>query len=241
MAEPLVLLPGLSTSAEVWGEVRARLGSIDCIAPEHPASASVDEIASAHLARLPERFSLAGFSFGGYVALAMAAAAPERIARLALVSTGAGSDSPEGRSNREKLIGLAREGRYETIDARMAPLLVHPDHRDLPAINATRSRMFASYGVERYVMHQRAAGARPSRVELLPRLELPVLVAVGREDRITPPALSEHIARAVPGAELVMLDRCGHLAPLEATAALASALARWMGRGTRKPETMKTN
>jgi len=122
MGEPLVLLPGLSNTAEVWDAVRARPGPVDCIVPEHGTSASVDEIAAAHLAALPGRFALAGFSFGGYLALAMAAQVRNRITRLALISRGPGNDSPQGRANREKLIGLARQGHYDTIDARMAPL-----------------------------------------------------------------------------------------------------------------------
>ena len=239
MGEPLVLLPGLSNTAEVWDEVRARLGPVDCIVPEHAASASADEIAAAHLAALPRRFALAGFSFGGYVALAMAAQARNRITRLALVSSGPGSDSPEGRANREKLIGLAQQGRYDTIDARMAPLLVHPDNRESAAINAVRKRMSEQYGVERYIEHQRAAAGRSSRLELLPTLEQPVLIAVGREDRITPLALSEQMARSLPVAELVILEQCGHLAPLEAAAPLAAALARWMQREIKATDPMR--
>jgi len=66
-----------------------------------------------------------------------------------------------------------------------------------------------------------------------------VLIAVGREDRITPLALSEQMARSLPVAELVILEQCGHLAPLEAAAPLAAALARWMQREIKATDPMR--
>jgi 3-oxoadipate enol-lactonase len=37
----------------------------------------------------------------------------------------------------------------------------------------------------------------------------------GREDQATPPDKSENIARAIPGARLVMLDGVGHMSTIE--------------------------
>jgi pimeloyl-ACP methyl ester carboxylesterase len=51
--------------------------------------------------------------------------------------------------------------------------------------------------------------------EVLPTIELPVMVVVGTEDRLTPPAQAKRIASLVPGAELVVLDGPGHMVMLE--------------------------
>jgi pimeloyl-ACP methyl ester carboxylesterase len=50
---------------------------------------------------------------------------------------------------------------------------------------------------------------------VLERLDLPVLVAVGDADRLTPPANARHMAEAIPGARLLILEDAGHLAFLE--------------------------
>ena len=44
---------------------------------------------------------------------------------------------------------------------------------------------------------------------------VPTLVLCGDEDRITPPALSEDLARIVPGAELAIIPGAGHLSNIE--------------------------
>jgi pimeloyl-ACP methyl ester carboxylesterase len=49
----------------------------------------------------------------------------------------------------------------------------------------------------------------------LPRVEAPTLVVWGRQDRIVPPICGEQYQRLLPNATLHLLDRCGHLPPLE--------------------------
>ena len=54
-------------------------------------------------------------------------------------------------------------------------------------------------------------------------------VIVGEGDELTPPEMAREIASGIPGAELIELADCGHLAtlecPVESTAALLAALS----------------
>jgi len=59
------------------------------------------------------------------------------------------------------------------------------------------------------------AVVRYSAAELLPQVAVPTLVFAGAIDRMTPPALAERMARAIPGAELAVVDHGSHLAMLE--------------------------
>jgi pimeloyl-ACP methyl ester carboxylesterase len=70
--------------------------------------------------------------------------------------------------------------------------------------------------------------SRPARTDVLAALRVPTLIAVGREDRITPLAQHEEMARRIPASDLVIFERCGHLAPLEAPVELAAAITQWM-------------
>ena len=47
------------------------------------------------------------------------------------------------------------------------------------------------------------------------KIAVPTLVLVGDQDRITPPALSEALANAIPGARLQILAGAGHLTNVE--------------------------
>ncbi|AZI58655.1 alpha/beta hydrolase [Nakamurella antarctica] len=59
---------------------------------------------------------------------------------------------------------------------------------------------------------------------------IPVLVLAGDADRITPAQQSVFIANALPDAELVIVERAGHLAPLEAPEETNDALRRLLHR-----------
>jgi pimeloyl-ACP methyl ester carboxylesterase len=51
--------------------------------------------------------------------------------------------------------------------------------------------------------------------EVLEKVDVPTLVAVGDKDRITPPAAARHMAETIPGARLLILEDAGHCAFLE--------------------------
>jgi pimeloyl-ACP methyl ester carboxylesterase len=50
---------------------------------------------------------------------------------------------------------------------------------------------------------------------LLGRIAVPTLVVAGADDQVTPPALSEELARGIAGARLEVIPQAGHQAPLE--------------------------
>ena len=67
-------------------------------------------------------------------------------------------------------------------------------------------------------------------MSLLPavaRIDVPTVVVAGARDRLTPVSHSERIAAALPSpVELVVLERAGHMSPLEAPLAVAGSLGR---------------
>ena len=71
---PLLLLPGLTCTPELWDGVREALPvGISCTALDNPPLEDIDAIATAILREAPPRFALAGFSFGGPCAVRGAA------------------------------------------------------------------------------------------------------------------------------------------------------------------------
>lgn len=67
---------------------------------------------------------------------------------------------------------------------------------------------------------------RPADYEdLLSALDLPVLVMQGEQDAVVAPAMAQHIAAQVPGAQLRLFPGVGHAPFLEAASAFNTALA----------------
>ena len=62
----------------------------------------------------------------------------------------------------------------------------------------------------------------------LPTIDVPVLVLVGEEDRLTPPADAEAMVAALPNARFSRIAGAGHLAPLERPDAVAGLLVDFL-------------
>lgn len=232
MTETLVLLPGLLNDSTLWTHQLAHLSdAIDDIrVPDLTRHEAVREMAAAVLADTPERFALAGLSMGGYVALEIVRQAPRRVERLALMDTSAREDSAEQRRRRTGLLQLADMGKFKGVTPRLLPMLVHPSRLDDAAVTVPIFEMAARVGRDGFIRQQKAILSRADSRALLATIDCPTLVLCGRQDRLTPLHLSEEMAAAIPGAELVVVEECGHLPALERPEPTTAALQRWLER-----------
>lgn len=169
-----------------------------------------------------------GLSMGGYATLALAAAHSQMLRTMTLVDTRAGADTEAARAGREAAIATVVErGRSAIADA-MLPKLLAPGAD--PIVAARIRTMIESQPAETIVADLRGLRDRPDRTALLPQLRMPVLVVVGEQDVITPPAEAQAMATAVPGARLAVVPRCGHMTPMEDPEAFADLLCdSWTG------------
>ena len=62
----------------------------------------------------------------------------------------------------------------------------------------------------------------------LQKINCPTLVLCGRQDQLTPLECSEEMAAAIPGANLVVVEECGHLSTLERPAEVNAAMRTWL-------------
>lgn len=225
--QPLVLVPGLTCDAEVW---RAQTAGLADVADMTVADTLDDDSIAAMAERLlddaPDRFALAGFSMGGYVAMEVIARAPERVARLALLDTSADADAPGQAAVRRAAVRTAQERGFERVLRGSLSLLVHPEAD--PAIGDAVVAMALRVGIEAFERQQTAIITRADPRPGLPAIRVPTLVLVGAEDRTTPPRFAEAIAGAVPGAVLRTIARCGHMSTMEQPAAVNAALRGWL-------------
>ena len=230
---PLLLLPGLLNDERVWGPLRASLSGPRhvVVSPTHAAD-SVEALATAAIRSMPHgRFAVAGFSLGGYVALEVARQALERIAGIALLDTSARADSDEAIQNRKRMVEALSSGgaSFAQIARGFAPRLLHASRVDDADLLALLGDMARRVGSEGFVRQQSAAMTRPDSLDVLGSLHCPALVLCGEDDQVTPPMLSEEMARLLSGpAELVVLKRCGHMSTLEQPAAVLGAFSRWL-------------
>ncbi|MGB0632178.1 MAG: alpha/beta fold hydrolase [Alphaproteobacteria bacterium] len=228
----LVLIPGLLSSERLWRAQVDELSDIaDIVVADMTQDDTMEHMAGRVLESVAGTFSLAGLSMGGYVAMEVMRRAPERVDRLALLDTGARADTPEQTTRRKDLIGLADRGEFKAVSPKLLPLFIHPDRLSDEALVADISEMANSVGKDAFLRQQQAIMHRSDSRPGLPAIACPTLVVCGRQDALTPPELSEEIAGLISGADLVVIDECGHLSTMERPEEVTAAMRDWMARG----------
>jgi pimeloyl-ACP methyl ester carboxylesterase len=226
---PVVLVPGLNCSARLYADQIPALWQFGAVTvADHRRDHSMAAMARRILAGAPARFALAGLSMGGYVAFEIMRQAPERVAKLALLDTGAGAETAERTEQRKPLLQMARQGRFAEITENQYPLLVHKSRHGDAELKAKVRAMNEETGADAYVHQQQAIMSRPDSRPGLAAIDCPTLVLVGDDDQLTPPALAREMAAGIRGSRLVVVPECGHLSTLERPQAVTNALVEWM-------------
>ena len=225
----LYLLPGLLTDARVFQHQVATLSEIADVSVADLSNAdSISALAAGALARAPaQRFALAGLSMGGYVALEIMRQAPERVLALALIDTSSRADTDLAVEGRQRLIHQAATD-FERVVTDLSHKMVHPSQLSDATLMATIKGMALGLGMSVFLRQQKAIMGRIDSRPYLDAIHCPTLVLCGREDVVTPLALHEEMAAAIAGSRLVVVDQCGHLAPLGQPQRVSRAMAAWL-------------
>lgn len=235
-AAPLVLIGGMTQTLASWGgQLRPLSERRPVLAYEargqgttelslHDASLPVhvqDLVNLLQALALPPPIDVCGFSFGGRVALAVAAKHPTRVRRLVL--TGVGAD----RSVLSQCIVAGWKASLKTGDlealARVSlPDIVGPRYLEAnaaiiePMIKAVVQRNTLA-GIE--ALFRDTIPADPDDawgpMTLAGAVQCPALVLGGNADRLAPPAQVRTLAAAVNGVHRIFAD-VGHTVPIEA-------------------------
>mgnify|MGYP001810021227 CR=1 FL=1 len=227
MAAPLILLPGLLCDGRLWQGVAEALGS-PIQSPDLSQDDTLGAMAERVLAEAPPLFALGGHSMGGYLALEILRRAPERVECLALICTKAGADPEAQRQRRQDAIALARSGRFGQVVAAQIGALFTAESGQDPVLTGLFRAMAEAIGPEGFARQQQAIMGRPDSTPMLAGIRCPTLVVGGALDGMTPPALQQELAAAIPGAAVEIVPEAGHLAPLERPGAVAAVLRPWL-------------
>lgn len=231
MTQPILLVPGLNATARVFAELVPALWPAGPVTvANHTQGEGIEGIAAQILKAAPPRFGLLGFSMGGYLAFEMLRQAPERVLRLCLLDTSARPDTPEATAKRQARIGLAEAGRFAQAIEEGFDMTVHPDHLDRQDLRAVSRGMALETGPEVFIRQQLAIIGRPDSRGMLAGIKVPTSVIVGDADQITPPEVAREMAETIPGAQLTVIARAGHMAILEQPEATISAIVDWAAR-----------
>ncbi|MFI5137784.1 MAG: alpha/beta fold hydrolase [Sphingobacteriales bacterium] len=164
-----------------------------------------------------DRFHLAGLSMGGQVIMEIFRQAPDRIRTLIFADTFAGLDSPEVKQGRyDTATRLENEG-MDAYAGEVIYKMIKPAHvSSMPEVAAHVIKMMKATSPKAAATALRARAERIDYLaEVLPQINVPTLVIVGREDEFTPVAKAEELRENLQNCKLVIIEDAGHLPNLE--------------------------
>ena len=236
----LLMLPGLLEDAEGFAHQVAGLAeAASVVVADLTRSDTMEQLARDALEQAPEGpLAIAGHSMGGYVALEILRQAPGRVTALALLNTNARPDSTESTENRRRLLALAGRDFDAVINTLLAKQMTAA-HLANSILTGTIANMAHSVGKEAFARQQNAIIHRIDSRPHLAKIRCRTLVVAARDDAIMPLEVLEELADGIAGAELVVIDDCGHMAPIEQPEAVTDALHTWLtGRPPKGPEVL---
>ncbi|MEO3931525.1 alpha/beta hydrolase [Micrococcaceae bacterium Sec7.4] len=229
----LVDLPG-------WGE-STRSARLENFSIEAMARAVTDVLKSLGY----RQWHLVGHSMGGFLALHIAAACPERTASVAAISATTFGVSEAAREPLRSLprfpafVGMLLVMRLMASIGRAGPALVRAVGTT-PVMRPLMSPFFAApAAISATVIRGLGDDARPASFSVAARaaagydfgqwttIRCPVLALRGDADVFSPPSDLIRLAKVVPHAQLVTIPLCGHFANVEHPAQVQRILRDW--------------
>ncbi|MFB9277714.1 alpha/beta fold hydrolase [Cohnella cellulosilytica] len=246
--EPIVLLHGFCGSRRYWEEALPHFAGIgrtivpdlrghgDSDAAGSEERYTMEDLADDVAALMDElnlpKIALFGHSLGGYAALAFAEKYPHRLTALGLVHSTAYPDTEQAKENRLKAAETIRTQGVDAFVDGLVPKLFSPAHRESkPELIAKAKEI--GYGTSPEGAAGCALGmrARPDRVSVLQRLNLPILLLAGESDEVIPP--EKRFPVSGDNVTAITLEGVGHMGMMEAPEALAGCIGSFMERNRR--------
>ncbi|KQQ78864.1 alpha/beta hydrolase [Aureimonas sp. Leaf324] len=219
----LILVPAFACDGDLYEPLIALLRpDFECrtVVPAAPdMAACAREVVDAAEGK---PFIVAGTSFGGHVAREAALAAPSLVRGLVVMGA-----APQGPASREpfdrRRAAIEADGGADMLEEMARAIVFEPDGRGQEAADIFRA-MAARAGTDRLLAQNEALMTRPDRTADLSRLACRSLLVWGEADSFSAPDAGRAMAEAMPDAEFVLLEECGHLPSLEAPMRVAAAI-----------------
>jgi 3-oxoadipate enol-lactonase len=239
--QPLVLLHGFCGSSAYWEEVVPLLMQDHRLiipdlrghgASEAPGGTYSMELFAEDIEGLLDalgihKAAVLGHSLGGYITLALAETAAERLTAFGLIHSTAYPDDEKGKEGRLKGMQTIREQGLPVFLEGLVPRLFAPEHLGSMPEQVEKARQIGQGTAPGGAIHTlEGMRERPDRRSVIAEAKVPVLLVAGEHDQIIAPertftAEGEHIRQ-------VLIEGAGHISLLEAPERLAKEIAAFL-------------
>ena len=179
---------------------------------------------------------LCGLSLGGYIALNAVLKNPDRFDGLILNDTQCIADTPEIKENRcTAIIRIMKNGVEHYADEIIKNLFASETFTKKNNIIAAVKEMIINTPKQSLCNTLHALAERKDTCDELQEISLPVLIMVGKEDKITPIAAAQEMHEKIRGSILKIIHHAGHIINLENPIAFGNRLVKFLHLIDKKP------
>lgn len=237
--EPLVLLHGVGLDHTLWDDLAPLLEpDFDVLrydllghgaAPALRGQADIQDFIAQLDAELDaagwQYATVLGYSMGGLIAGAYAAARPERVSRLVLLSTVFRRTEEEAAAVRARLASAATQDPQAAAQVSLARWFTPAFQAARPARVAQIEQRLLDNDRESFLSaYALFALGDPLLAQAAPDIACPVLVMTGENDVGSNPRMTRELARALPRACARVTPEQRHMLPVEEPRTVAAAL-----------------
>jgi 3-oxoadipate enol-lactonase len=159
---------------------------------------------------------LCGLSMGGYIALNAVENYPDRFDALILSDTTCTADTPEAKEKRMKTIeNIKKDGVEKFAKESIKNLFASESFLTKKLEIAAVREMIVNTTEKSLCKTLRAFYERKNTCSKLHDINVPVLILVGIEDKITPPAAAQFMNEKIKESSLSIVEHAGHLSNIE--------------------------
>jgi len=164
-----------------------------------------------------DSFHLVGLSMGGQIIMEIYRQAPSRVKSLILADTFASLDTPEAKQARDEgAKRLEKDGMDGYADESIYKMLKSDHVASMPEVADHVLKMMKATSPVAAATAMRARSGRIDYLsEVLPEINIPTLIIVGRQDEFTPVAKAEEMQQKLQNCKLVVIEDAGHMPNLE--------------------------
>ena len=226
----IVLIPGYMCDDQIWTNQLAELEKkYKVIIPNLKRGKTIREFSLNSLKLLPKKFSIVGFSMGGFIALDLAINYSNRVESLVLVGTNGRSVSKDRRRLLKKSQDELTNKNYiqRFSQSNFESYISKKNQKNKSYLRLIRS-MVKNHSLLCLKRQSNAILKRPNLMNELSKITSRCLIIVGSDDKLSSKEMNIELNKNIKGSELFYIKQSGHFVMIEQSKKFNKLFFQWL-------------
>tara|TARA_B100000073_G_scaffold14062_2_gene11549 strand:+ start:138 stop:833 length:696 start_codon:yes stop_codon:yes gene_type:complete len=226
----IVLIPGYMCDEQIWINQIVKLKKkYKVIIPSLKRGNTIKAFSSSTLKLLPKKFSIVGFSMGGFIALDLAINYSKRVEDLILVGTNARAVSKDRRRLLKKSQDELNNKNYiEKFSLSSFKSYIGKNNQKNKSYLKLIISMVKNHSLLCLKRQSNAILKRPSLLNKLSKITSRCLIIVGSDDKLSSKEMNIELKKNIRGSELFFIKQSGHFVMIEQSKKFNKLFFKWL-------------